>query len=151
MDFRDETKSQLYCFESNEAGNVGLYRLNRTGADLMLERIENGAPEWDMLRPKFFAADESRMWSVCDGQFKGQLGADHCCIDRWRDRVRTTDATANDAVNGTPDPLCPAPKSAKVAHVMDEIHNVAACNDSLDTRRRRGNGRCVTACTEQSR
>lgn len=73
VDYRDETKSQLYCFETNEAGAVGLYRLNRAGTDLKIERIENGAPEWDALRPKFFDEDRANRLIASIEEFQGFL------------------------------------------------------------------------------
>jgi histidinol phosphatase-like PHP family hydrolase len=73
VDFRDENKSQLYCFESDEAGNVSLYRFNRTGTDLKIERIENGSPEWDSLRPKFFDEDRANRLIASLDEFQGFL------------------------------------------------------------------------------
>lgn len=73
VDFRGESNSQLYCFESNEAGDVSLYKLNRAQGTLTLERLENDAPEWNTLRPKFFDEDRANRLITSIDEFQGFL------------------------------------------------------------------------------
>lgn len=54
VDRRDEERSQLFCFEADEAGRVSLARLREEGARATLEPIAPDAPEWAELRPRFY-------------------------------------------------------------------------------------------------
>jgi hypothetical protein len=58
IDYRGEGGSQLYCFEADAAGAVSLARIVGSGEKQVLQPIDSGAPEWELLRPRFF--DETR-------------------------------------------------------------------------------------------
>lgn len=58
IDYRGEGGSQLYCFEADTAGTVSLARVVGSAEKQVLQPIDSGAPEWELLRPRFF--DETR-------------------------------------------------------------------------------------------
>lgn len=58
VEYRTDNTVQRYCFETSEAGQVELARLVEKGTSIKLEPLEAGAPEWELLRPRFF--DETR-------------------------------------------------------------------------------------------